>query len=57
MPLVYLFLDGIAFREQLAVARRETNGWKWPIVMVAYLFALAWLAAGATYWIAVSLGL
>lgn len=41
----------------IAVTRRETNGWKWPIFMVVYLFALAYLAAGITYWTAVSFGL
>jgi len=37
--------------------RKETNGWKWPIFAFAYLFILAYLAAGATYWIAKSAGL
>ncbi|WP_373473308.1 ferrous iron transporter B [Sphingorhabdus lacus] len=41
----------------IAVTRRETNGWKWPIFMVVYLFALAYAAAGITYWTAVSFGL
>jgi ferrous iron transport protein B len=41
----------------IAVTRRETNGWKWPLFMVTYLFVLAYLAAGATYWIAVAAGL
>ncbi|UOR16714.1 ferrous iron transporter B [Qipengyuania aquimaris] len=61
LPTALAFLAWFVFAPQclstIAVARRETNGWKWPIVMVAYLFALAWLAAGATYWIAVGLGL
>ena len=61
LPMALAFLAWFVFAPQclstIAVARRETNGWKWPAVMVAYLFALAWLAAGATYWIAVSLGL
>jgi ferrous iron transport protein B len=26
----------------LAVVKRETNGWKWPIFQVAYMTALAW---------------
>ena len=41
----------------IAVTRRETNGWKWPIFMVTYLFVLAYLAAGVTYWTAVAFGL
>ena len=41
----------------IAVTRRETNGWKWPLFMVSYLFVLAYIFAGATYWTAVALGL
>jgi ferrous iron transport protein B len=41
----------------IAVTRRETNGWKWPLFMVSYLFALAYAFAGLTYWTAVALGL
>jgi ferrous iron transport protein B len=41
----------------IAVTRRETNSWRWPAFMVGYLFALAYVAAGATYWIAVAFGL
>jgi ferrous iron transport protein B len=41
----------------LAVARRETNSWAWTALMTAYLFVLAYAAAGATYWIARGAGL
>lgn len=55
------FLAWFVFAPQcistIAVARRETNGWKWPAFMVFYLFALAYIAAGATYWTATALGL
>ena len=30
---------------------------EWPLFMVGYLFVLAYMAAGATYWTAVALGL
>ncbi|HYD43716.1 MAG TPA: ferrous iron transport protein B [Phenylobacterium sp.] len=40
----------------LGVVKRETNSWRWMWVMVAYMFALAYLAALATYHIAVALG-
>jgi ferrous iron transport protein B len=40
----------------LAVVRRETNSWRYPLYMAAYLFALAYLAAFATYRVAVALG-
>ena len=40
----------------LAVVRRETNSWRYPLAMAAYLFALAYLAAFATYRAATALG-
>jgi len=33
----------------LAVVKRETNSWRYPLLMAAYLFALAYLAAFVTY--------
>jgi ferrous iron transport protein B len=36
----------------LAVIRRETNGWRYPLVMTGYLFGLAYLAAFVTYRVA-----
>ncbi|MFN5643173.1 MAG: ferrous iron transporter B [Sphingomonadales bacterium] len=55
------FLAWFVFAPQcistIAVTRRETNGWKWPIFMVTYLFALAYAAAGITYWTARAFGL
>lgn len=54
------FLAWFVFAPQcmstLAVTRRETNGWKWPAFMMGYLFALAYVFAGITYWGAVALG-
>ena len=40
----------------LAVVRRETNSWRYPLIMAAYLFALAYLAAFATYRLTLFLG-
>ena len=40
----------------LAVVRRETNSWRYPLIMAAYLFALAWLAAFLTWRAALALG-
>jgi ferrous iron transport protein B len=33
----------------LAVVRRETNSWRYPLIMASYLFALAYLASFITY--------
>lgn len=61
LPTALAFLAWFVFAPQcistIAVTKRETNGWKWPMFMLAYLFALAYVAAGITYWSAVALGL
>ena len=61
LPTALAFLAWFVFAPQcistIAVARRETNGWKWPVVMLAYLFALAYIFAGITFWGAQALGL
>ena len=33
----------------LVVVKRETNSWRYPLIMAGYLFALAYLAAFVTY--------
>ncbi len=40
----------------LAAVKRETNGWTMPIVMLTYLFALAYLASFITYRVALAMG-
>lgn len=61
LPTALAFLAWFVFAPQcmstIAVARRETNGWKWPAFMLLYLFGLAYVFAGLTYWTAVALGL
>ncbi|QPQ54673.1 ferrous iron transporter B [Allosphingosinicella flava] len=61
LPTALAFLAWFVFAPQclstIAVTRRETNGWKWPAFMLAYLFGLAYLAAGTTYWLAIAAGL
>jgi len=36
----------------LVVVKRETNSWRYPLLMAGYLFALAYLAAFVTYRVA-----
>jgi len=40
----------------LGVVKRETNAWRWPVLMAIYMFVLAYLASFVTYRIAVTLG-
>ena len=55
------FLAWYVFAPQCAstvgVVRRETNSWRWPIVMLVYMTALAYVAALATYQLARAAGL
>ena len=39
----------------IAVVRRETNGWRYPLLMTGYLFGLAYIAAFVTYRLALLL--
>jgi ferrous iron transport protein B len=61
LPTALAFLAWFVFAPQcistIAVTRRETGGWKWPGFMLLYLFGLAYLAAGATFWLATWAGL
>ena len=61
LPTALAFLAWFVFAPQcistIAVVKRETNGWRWPMFMLCYLFVLAYLAAGATFWLATFAGL
>ena len=54
------FLAWYVFAPQCAstigVVRRETNSWLWPMIMLGYMTALAYLAAFVTYQAARALG-
>ena len=55
----YALLAWFVFAPQclstLAVVRRETNSWRYPVLMASYLFALAYGAAFVTYRVALAL--
>lgn len=61
LPTALAFLAWFVFAPQclstLAVMKKETNGWKWPIFAFTYLMILAYVAAGLTYHIAQAAGL
>ncbi|MBP6011877.1 MAG: ferrous iron transport protein B [Alphaproteobacteria bacterium] len=56
LPTALAFLAWYVFAPQcmatLAVARREMNSWRWTAFMFVYLFVMAYVAAGATFWTA-----
>jgi ferrous iron transport protein B len=60
MATAYSLLAWYVFAPQcistLVVTKRETNSWRYPLAMLAYLFALAYLAAFVTYRVSLWLG-
>jgi ferrous iron transport protein B len=40
----------------LATVRRETNSWRYPLIMAGYLFAMAYAASFVTYHLTVAMG-
>ncbi|MFZ2502063.1 MAG: ferrous iron transporter B, partial [Nocardioides sp.] len=56
LPTALALLAWYVFAPQcvstLAVVRRETNSWKWPAVMFAYMLVLAYAAAYVTFHLA-----
>jgi ferrous iron transport protein B len=41
----------------VAVVRRETNGWKWPLFQIAYMTGLAWIVTFMVYHVGQILGM
>jgi len=59
LPTAISFLTWYVFAPQclstLATVKRETNGWRYPLIMAGYLFALAYVASFAAYQITLRL--
>ncbi len=49
LTLMVFFVLAMQCMSTVAVVRRETNSWRWPIFMVVYMTALAYFAAFLTY--------
>jgi ferrous iron transport protein B len=54
--LLVFFVFALQCMSTLAVIRRETNSWRWPVFAFGYLLALAYGASLATHRLAVWLG-
>jgi len=48
IALVVFFAFAMQCTSTLAVVRRETNSWKWPLVQFCYMSGIAYLAALVT---------
>ncbi len=49
LSLMIFFVFALQCVSTLAIARRETNTWKWPIVMWCYMFVLAYTSSFIVY--------
>ena len=45
IALLVFFVLACQCMSTVAIVRRETNSWRWPLFMVAYMSVLAWLGA------------
>jgi ferrous iron transport protein B len=49
LSLMIFFVLACQCTSTLAVVKRETNSWRWPLFMIAYMMALAYVASLITY--------
>ncbi|MFM1944359.1 MAG: ferrous iron transport protein [Verrucomicrobiota bacterium] len=56
LALMVFYVYALQCVSTIAIVRRETNSWKWPVFQWAYMAALAWVAAFATYHVLPLLG-
>ncbi|HOL71726.1 MAG TPA: nucleoside recognition domain-containing protein, partial [Bryobacteraceae bacterium] len=49
VSLLVFFAFAMQCMSTIAVVRRETAGWKWPLIQFAYMSALAWAGAFLAY--------
>ena len=47
--LLVFFAFALQCMSTVAVVRRETNSWVWPIFMIVLMNTIAWLASFAVY--------
>ena len=55
LALLVFFALAMQCTATLAVVRRETNSWKWPILQFSYMTTLAYVASFITYPVALAL--
>jgi ferrous iron transport protein B len=49
VSLMIFFLLACQCMSTVAIVRRETNSWRWPLFMVGYMMVLAYVASFATF--------
>jgi ferrous iron transport protein B len=56
VSLMIFYVFALQCVSTVAIVRRETNSWKWPVFQWVYMTALAWVFAFATYQLGRALG-
>lgn len=56
ITLMVFYVFAMQCVSTVAVVRRETNSWKWPIFQTVYMTSLAWILAFLTYQVGTRLG-
>ncbi len=56
ITLMVFYVFAMQCVSTVAVVRRETNSWKWPVFQTVYMTSLAWILAFLTYQIGTRLG-
>jgi ferrous iron transport protein B len=49
VSMMVFFVLALQCMSTVAIVRRETNSWRWPLFMVGYMLALAYLASFITF--------
>ena len=51
LSLLIFYVIAMQCMSTLAVVKRETRSWKWPVIQLLYMTALAYVMSLITYWI------
>jgi ferrous iron transport protein B len=49
LSIMVFFVLAMQCISTVAIVRRETNSWRWPLFQIAYMTALAWIGAFIVY--------
>ena len=49
LSLMVFYVFAMQCLSTVAIVKRETNGWKWPLFQIAYMTATAWFASFVVY--------
>jgi ferrous iron transport protein B len=49
VSMMVFFVLACQCMSTIAIVRRETNSWRWPLFMVSYMLVLAYIASLITY--------